>query len=393
MNRNERLLAIGVGFLACALVLWYVSSSVMGRFSAREEQIAKLQSDLRKKNVEVRETQKAAERLAAYETRSLPADPDLAKSLYAAWLSEVIANTGLSEVNVTAARTVPHKSIYHRHSASIKAQGNLAQMVEFLYRFHEQDWLHRLDRISLKPVPKSKLLQLDMTISALSVATAPKADKLTPQPNAAMTGVSLADYQQPILERNIFGAPNSPPRLDVPTRSTATVGRTFEMTVKASDPDPLDKVQFELVKNADPPARLDPQSGRFTWSPRKTGEFTFEIAAHDDGLPPRSKSQMIYVTVKDPPPPEPPRVVEAPKPMFDLAKYTVLTAVLSINDEAQVWLLVQPTGETRRLQVGDQFTIGSVKGEVLEIGLDDVILKVDGKTRRLVKGGTLSDAT
>jgi hypothetical protein len=394
MNSKERLLAIGVGAIFGALVLWYVTSSVLASYDAKGQRLAAAQKDLQKKQGELRETQQAATRLAQYETRSLPADPDLAKSLYTAWLNEVIDETGLSDVNLTASRATTMKNTYHKLEFIVKSKADLAQVTEFLYRFQERDWLHRLDKVTIKPIRDSKKLQFDFTINALSVNSASKDPQLPDRKLAALESIELAEYRDPILNRNFFGPPNSEPRLEVPTRSSATVGRSFEMTVKATDPDPLDRVTLKLVKNADPPARLDPQSGRFTWTPRRTGEFTFEIVAEDDGLPSKSKTQTVYISVRNPPPPpvERPRDPEPPKPRFDVAKYTVLTAVLAINDEAQVWLMVQPTGETRKLQVGDQFEIGSVKGEIMDIGLDDVILNVGGKIRRMGKGHTLFEA-
>ena len=60
---------------------------------------------------------------------------------------------------------------------------------------------------------------------------------------------------------------------------------------------------------------------------------------------------------------------------------------------SQIWFNVRPKGETRILEVGDKFQIGSVKGEVSEIGVDDVLLLVDGKLRRLEVGDTLALAS
>jgi hypothetical protein len=391
MNPRERLLAIGVGVIVGALVLWYATSSVLGRFEDKDRRIASLTKEVKKKKDDMRKAQLAAKRLKEYEARSLPPDADLAKSLYQAWLNSTIETIGLSDVEVNTLRVTPAKNTYQRLGFSVSAEGDLSQLVEFLYRFHEMDWLHRVDRLTVKPVRNSKKLALDLTISAASVNAAPRSEQLVAKVSESWQGKSLADYRDPILNRNFFGPPNSEPKLDVSASTSTYLGKTFELPVKATDPDPLDRVTYSLVKNVDPPARLDPQTGKLVWTPKAVGDYSFEVAVSDDGLPSKSKSQTIKVSVKEPPPPE--KVVEAPKkPSFDLAKYTVLTAVLSVNNNAEVWLLVQPTGETRKLQTGDSFEIGSIKGEVSEIGIDDVIVAVDGHEHRLVKGANLLQA-
>src|SRR5207253_2850962 len=142
------------------------------------------------------------------------------------------------------------------------------------------------------------------------------------------------------------------------------------------------------VKSADESAKLDPKTGKFTWRPKKKGEFAFEFAVKDDGFPNlSSETKRMLITVKDPP-----KEVAGPpkKPAFDDAKYTVLTAVIDDTGTGEIWLNVRPKGETRILQVGDKFEIGSVKGEVSEIGVDDVLLMVGGKLRRLEVGQTLA---
>lgn len=77
---------------------------------------------------------------------------------------------------------------------------------------------------------------------------------------------------------------------------------------------------------------------------------------------------------------------------FDDAKFTVLTGIVSVGGESEVWLFVRPKGQTLRLQTGDKFEIGSVQGEVASIDLNSFSFIADGKLRRLDKGGILEEA-
>jgi hypothetical protein len=77
---------------------------------------------------------------------------------------------------------------------------------------------------------------------------------------------------------------------------------------------------------------------------------------------------------------------------FDFAKFTMLTAVLDVSGQGEVWLHVRPTGQMVMLRQGDQFEIGSVKGTVSQIGEYDFSFDFEGKRRKLSKGELLDQA-
>lgn len=96
---------------------------------------------------------------------------------------------------------------------------------------------------------------------------------------------------------------------------------------------------------------------------------------------------------------EPPQnIVKRDEPPFDIAKYTKLTGITSVNDQREIDVNVQPTKQQfNGLKVGDEFQIGDsankVTYKVLEIGAYDAVLLVDGKDRKHIKlGDVLRDA-
>src|SRR5207244_9398508 len=97
--------------------------------------------------------------------------------------------------------------------------------------------------------------------------------------------------------------------------------------------DELDTVYYRILEGASPDAKIDNQTGKFTWTPKELGTFEFTVQAGDDGIPYRvSEPQKIVINVKEQPPPPP----EAPK--FDDAKFTALTAIVDVAGQGQVWL-------------------------------------------------------
>ena len=81
-----------------------------------------------------------------------------------------------------------------------------------------------------------------------------------------------------------------------------------------------------------------------------------------------------------------------PTPLFDVAKYTKVTAIKSYNDEPEIDV-TGPGGHHSGLKQGSDFKVGDSTYKVLEIGAYDAVLLVDGKDRKHIKlGDVLRDA-
>ena len=390
MNPREKLLTMVISACVALLLGYWGVSSVWGWFDARDTRIETLRRDLKKKKDELTRVQIAAQRLAQYESQSLPREVEVAQSLYQTWLLNTATEAKLSDVNIVTLKPRANQRTYHALGFTVAARGTLPQMVDWLYHLQSEDRLQRIDSFSLKPIKNSKDLTLSMGLSAIAVNSAPQATTLKPQPRSEWP--SLASFQEPILNRNLFGPPNQSPRFDSAAPPTAYLGKSWEYAVKATDADSLDHVTYQLAKSSNADAKFDSTSGRFRWTPASKGEFEFEITATDDGWPARSTNKKLKVVVTDPPPP-PPLVVEGPKKLaFDAAKYAVLTAVLAVNETPEAWLHNRVSGEVQKLHPGDSFTIGSINGKVLVIEGETVDFESEGKLRRLVKGIVLSEA-
>lgn len=392
MNQRERYLAMIVGVSGLLVVGWFVQGWISGAFNARQQKLTSLQSDLSAQNRRVDQGQKAARKIAAYEERSLPANADVARSLYHDWLLEEIGKAGLIEQTVKSGASQTEKNLYTLQEFTITAKGTLPQMVDLLHAFYSVDWLHRMKHFSAKPIKESKLLDIHMTVQALSLQNAANKD-LVPRPAQRLALADREAYRKLIVDRNLLGPANNAPKLAISGSKEANTNRSLELSARATDADPLDKVKYRLVESAARDARFDASSGRFSWTPRSTGKYEFTFEAIDDGFPSKSSGPVkVVVNVTDPPPPPPVGPVEPPKLAFDHAKYTVLTAVLDIGGVGEVWLHVRPSGETLKLHAGDKFEIGSIKGTVAQIGKSDFVFDIDGKQRKLEKGGVLDQA-
>jgi hypothetical protein len=104
----------------------------------------------------------------------------------------------------------------------------------------------------------------------------------------------------------------------------------------------------------------------------------------------------LFAPYVPPPPPRPPAPVvrsapPPPKPVFDDAKYTFLTSVVSVGGEPEAWLSVRPKNETLKLHAGDDITVGQFKGKLIRIGSAEIEVEQDGKRRTVALGKPLAE--
>jgi hypothetical protein len=392
VNSKERILAIAVGALAILIGGYFVQSRVSKWFDNGHKQIESLKSDLTKQRRLVAQSNKAAAQLAKFEAESLPTPPTVARSLYSGWLINEVQKAGLAEEQVKAISMRLQGDVYTQQTFSVAGKGTLAQIVNFLHRFYSVDLLHRVSKLNIKPLKDSKQLDFSMTVEALSLKVAPVSDKLTLRPSDRLKLSALDDYTASIVGRNLFGPPNHAPKLAVSSSLRGETNRPLDARLTATDPDALDRLTFTLLKSPVKEATVDATSGRLQWTPKTPGKYEFEIAVSDDGIPAKVDKRLVAVTVTDPPPPGPPPPPEPKKLAFDDAKFTVLTAVVDVDGDSEVWLAIRPRGQTLRLRKGEEFEIGSVKGVVAQIGLTDFVFTADGKSHRLYKGEILEQA-
>jgi hypothetical protein len=377
-NSREKMFAIIVGGLAVMVVGWFVYSWVYGQFDKRTKDIARLTSDIKKFDHQGQLGERASRKLTQYEERSLPSNPDDARTDYQEWLvnrmEEAISSQGSD------------RDLFIKQTFAVEASGTLPQIVELLHDFYSVDWLHRITQFKLRPVKDSKLLNLTMHIETLSMRRASHPDKLEPRKSNRLALASTEAYYDAIVGRNLFGPRNNAPTISISGSQEVFLGREAELTIKGTDPDPHDVVYYRLVESSYPEAKVDSLTGKFSWTPKAVGKFEFVVEGIDDGFPAKvSNREKITLTVKE-------QKNERQGIAFDFAKYTILTAVLDVDGQGEIWLHVRPTGQMVTLHQGDQFEIGSVKGTVAQIGEYDFAFDFEGKRRKLAKGELLEQA-
>ncbi len=379
MIHRERILlslVVGPGIAAIAFV---GVAKVRKGLSDRRDRVALLQKEIADKEFEVALGERKALELIELEARSLPPSREQAMSVYQAWLLDLVKNAGLQDVDVKLQSNRSVRDVYTMFTFAVTGDGDLPRLTEFLHRFYEADFLHRIGRLNLKPIRDRRELSLSMSVDALALPGSPHLKTLPTDLQPPRDLLTLEEYRTAILGRNLFGPPNNKPRLTISGSQRAYVGRSLTVSPQASDPDKLDSLRYSVAEKELPSGmRFDAQTGSLQWTPRETGEYSVTLIVSDDGLPSKSDSQLVKISVSEPPPPPTPRPTPPAKPSFDPAQYTFLTSVVEINGEPQIWLIDRTTGTRYELSVGDSFDIGTWKGTVVRIGTNSAEVESSG---------------
>lgn len=217
MTRRERMLLLVTVLLLAGLGVKFTANKLLAAFDTRTERRDSLQAELARKQTLILRGRRNSRQIADWEQQSLPANLQLARSLYQNWLVGLVDRAKLEAVQVNSSTPQSRGDAYRRLTFNLTAQGELVQIVRFLHEFYQAGHLHQIRSLSLAPAPAGRRLVLTATIEALSLPAADK-DRLNDQPAQRLARSKLEDYVQTIVSRNFFApyTPPPPPRPLVP---------------------------------------------------------------------------------------------------------------------------------------------------------------------------------
>lgn len=214
-------------FAALALYFggdWLLDVMVREPMQRAKAQTKQLRENIRRKKADLKQIRAEQEQLAIWETQSLPAEAPLARSLYQAWLVQLVEHVGLRKPNVDSGEPVNHKDLYQMHSFMVRGEGTLEQATQLLFEFYRAGHLHQIRSLELTPSAEGKQFSISLAIEALSLPYIKRGDQLGSAHGDRLASAKLADYQI-IARRNVFGSGADPDVLAYTRLTGVTVSR------------------------------------------------------------------------------------------------------------------------------------------------------------------------
>ncbi len=168
---------------------------------------------------------------------------------------------------------------------------------------------------------------------------------------------------------------NKPPTIAAIGERHAVLGKELVLPVKATDADSDGPLTFSLGSGAPEGAKIDPATGELRWTPPATlvpGPVKIMVQVVDAGVPPMTTSQEITINVGD-----------------DLAQFTKLTGIMSVDGKKECRLHDMSTNKSLVLHEGETLRYADVEATVERIERKFVLLRKDDAIWRLDLGENL----
>lgn len=388
LSPREKILAGGVGLVLFLFVGNYFWESIRSGFDAKENEILNLTKQRDNQKLQITEGTIAKSKLNRLVSQSLPSNEEKARAQYLEWLINLADECELIDPLPKSMGDSTEKDLYQAFRFQLSGTGTVENATKLLHAFHAKDYLHRVLRFDMQPLPNSKIpnqlkIALDCEVLALKNANPVQT---APASNAPRLERPLEDYRNSIVGRNIFAPTNNAPIFEKSKLVSATLGIKMDVGLAAKDADPGQVVKYEFEGEPIRGMQLDPDTGNLSWTALELGDYKVGVRATDSGIPAKSSVQWVSIKVQEPPPP-----VKKPKE-FDIASQAFVSALISDGKGPQAWIRSKIDNKTIYVRAGEQLKLGDIEGKVISIGTDFIEIETEGKRWTVGPDESLADA-
>ncbi len=167
-KRRQLILLVVMGAIALYFVVDWAREGMSRPIDEAQAKTIELKKEIEKRKAALIRLKDASKQLTIWEGQSLPGDTEVARSLYRAWLLELVDDVRLLNPSVKSYEPAAQKKgLYYTLSYSVRAHGTLEQLKIFLFAFYQTDLLHQIRALSITPPAQGNQLDLSMSIEAL----------------------------------------------------------------------------------------------------------------------------------------------------------------------------------------------------------------------------------
>jgi len=388
LSQREKILAAGVGLILLLFIGNYIWGTISKGFSDKSDEITRLTQQRDDQKLQITAGSIAKSKLNRLVSQSLPSNEEKARAQYLEWLIDLAEECELIDPLPKTEGDSVEKDLYQSFKFQLSGTGTIENATKLLYAFHAKDYLHRILRFDMQPLPNSKIpnqLKITLQSEVLALKNA-KPDQPPPGNNAPRLEKSYEEYYNSIVGRNIFAPTNTPPAFEKSKLVSATLGIKMDVGLGAKDADPGQVIKYEFEGEPIKGMQLDPETGNLSWTAMELGDYKVAVRATDSGIPAKSSVQLISIKVQEPPP-----AVKKPKD-FDVASQAFVSALIADGKGPQAWIRSKTENKTLYLRQGEQLKLGDIEGKVISIGTNFIEFETEGKRWTVGQDESLSDA-
>lgn len=202
--KRKILLFVALGaFLVFYAGEWLLDTVLRGPLEQRQALTRRLEKKIEDSKKELSKARTAGKRLDEWQKVSLPSDPQVARSLYQAWLLELVNHVGLADPNVNSSEPANRKGQFYVLAFSIRGRGSIDTMTRFLFEFYRAGHLHQIRSLNITPLQKTDELDLAISIEALALPGSDRKDSLSKETSDRLVSDRIDNYRS-IVDRNFF---------------------------------------------------------------------------------------------------------------------------------------------------------------------------------------------
>ena len=388
LSQREKILAAGVGLILLLFIGNYIWGTISKGFSDKADEIRRLTQQRDDQKLQITAGSIAKSKLNRLVSQSLPSNEEKARAQYLEWLINLADECELIDPLPKTEGDSVEKDLYQSFKFQLSGTGTIENATKLLHAFHAKDYLHRILRFDMQPLPNSKIpnqLKITLQSEVLALKNA-KPDQPPPGNNAPRLEKSYEEYYNSIVGRNIFAPTNTPPAFEKSKLVSATLGIKMDVGLGAKDADPGQVIKYEFEGEPIKGMQLDPETGNLSWTAMELGDYKVAVRATDSGIPAKSSVQLISIKVQEPPP-----AVKKPKD-FDVASQAFVSALIADGKGPQAWIRSKTENKTLYLRQGEQLKLGDIEGKVISIGTNFIEFETEGKRWTVGQDEPLSDA-
>ncbi len=388
LSQREKILAAGVGLILLLFIGNYIWGTISKGFSDKADEITRLTQQRDDQKLQITAGSIAKSKLNRLVSQSLPSNEEKARAQYLEWLIDLADECELIDPLPKTEGDSVEKDLYQSFKFQLSGTGTIENATKLLHAFHAKDYLHRILRFDMQPLPNSKIpnqLKITLQSEVLALKNA-KPDQPPPGNNAPRLEKSYEEYYNSIVGRNIFAPTNTPPAFEKSKLVSATLGIKMDVGLGAKDADPGQVIKYEFEGEPIKGMQLDPETGNLSWTAMELGDYKVAVRATDSGIPAKSSVQWISIKVQEPPP-----AVKKPKD-FDVASQAFVSALIADGKGPQAWIRSKTENKTLYLRQGEQLKLGDIEGKVISIGTNFIEFETEGKRWTVGQDEPLSDA-